>query len=262
MSDHIAPDHVLERHWKKWLSLTQHVWGQEDIVKPLPTVTISRERGSGGSLIAEQVAKRLGFVLFDSEIVSEVARSASVDRLVLMHLDERSRASIQEWTDRVARRENFSMETYMSYLTKTILAIGEKGLAVIIGRGAHLIIPVERCFRVRVIAPFEVRVQRVATNEDRSLLEAETIVSETDRQRSQFIQENFRQSDANPLLYDLVMNTAEIAVDTAADLVARAVEAKFPQVLQIQQLHQHAIFTEEEMESGISRGGQVGEVAG
>ena len=222
---------MVEKQWKKWLLLTE----QRTVRKPVglfPTVTISRERGSNGSLIARLVADRLGFVVFDSEIVDHVARSAAVDRMVVVHMDEHSRQRIQEWTEQVMDRQQFSAETYMAHLTRTISTVGEKGRAVIIGRGAHLLLPVERCFRVRVIAPLPVRIARlVASGEPRP--RAEAIIADTDQQRAQFIQENFRQSDADPLLYDLVINTGEIAMETAAEVIVRAVEAKFPQVLQV-----------------------------
>jgi len=221
---------MVEQQWKKWLLLTERKSGKETL-GPDPTVTVSRERGSGGGWIARQAAERLGFVLFDSEIVDHVARSASVDRIAVMHMDERSQRSIREWTDRVIHHRAFSGQTYMVHLAKTVLAVGEKGRAVIVGRGAHLMLPTERCFRLRVVAPLQARIERLSANSAMSLLEAETVIAETDRQRSQFIQENFQQSDANPLLYDLVINTGGIALETAAELVVRAVEAKFPQVL-------------------------------
>ena len=224
---------MVERQWKKWLLLTQQRTQQESL-QPLPTVTISRERGSGGSSIARLVAERLGFVLFDSEIVDHVARSASVDRLVVMHMDERSQRSIQAWADRVTQNQNFSAQSYMAHLTKTLLTIGEKGRAVIIGRGAHLLLPVERCIRVRVIAPQEIRIQRLAAGLGREPSEAAAVIAETDQQRAEFIRESFQQIDANPLLYDLVINTGRIALETAAELVGRAVEAKFPEILQMQ----------------------------
>jgi cytidylate kinase len=221
---------MVEREWNKWLLLTQHRAGQKK-AELFPTVTVSREKGSGGSSIGRLAAERLGFVIFDSEIVDEVARSASVDRLVVKHMDEQSRRGIKESTDRVIRHQSFSPETYMAHLTKTILTIGEKGRAVIIGRGAHLLLPLERCFRVRVVAPLEIRVQRLSAGAGLESSAAESIVAQGDQQRAQFIQENFQQSDANPLLYDLVINTGGITADTAAELVVRAVGAKFPDVL-------------------------------
>jgi hypothetical protein len=62
--------------------------------------------------------------------------------------------------------------------------------------------------------------------------EAEQAVASADRERSQFVQENFQQSDSNPLLYDLVINTEQMTVETAAELVARAAEAAFPSILE------------------------------
>ena len=224
---------MVEREWKKWLLLTQQR-PQEGPARSFPTVTVSRERGSGGSSIAKLVAERLGFVLFDSEIVDHVARSAAVDRLVVAQMDEHSQRSIKAWTDRVSQNKNFSAQSYMAHLTKTILTIGTKGRAVIIGRGAHLLLPVEKSFRVRVIAPLEMRIQRLAAGSGMEPANAEALIAETDKQRAQFIQENFQQMDFQPLLYDLVINTGRIALETAAELVMRAVEAKFPQVLQIQ----------------------------
>ena len=261
---------AVEKQWKKWLLLSR----QKPVIEPLapfPIVTFSREKGSGGSSVAKQVAEALGFVLFDSEIVDHVARSASVDRAVVMHLDERSQRSIKEWTDRVIHRQNFSSQDYMAHLTRTILTIGEKGRAVIIGRGAHLLLPVERCFRVRVIAPLEVRIERLAAGTGIGRLEAEILIAETDKQRAHYIDENFRQSDANPLLYDLVINTGAIALETAAELVVRGVKAKFPHVLdaRLSSVHEpphkppaDAEFSEVEQELEVSRGGQTGEAAG
>jgi len=222
---------MVEKQWKKWLLLAQQK-PSKPTPGPFPTVTVSREKGSGGSIVAKQIAEQLGFVLFDSEIVDHVARSASVDRLVVMHMDERSQRSIQERSDRMIHGRRFSVQTYMAHLTRTILTIGEKGRAVIVGRGAHLLLPVERCFRVRVIAPTEVRITRLSAASGMERSQAEAAIAETDKQRAQFIQENFDQSDANPLLYDLVINTGEIALETAAELVVLAVTGKFPQVFQ------------------------------
>ncbi len=222
---------MVERQWKKWLLLTQQKVGKE-VLGPMPTVTISRERGSGGSTIGKLVTDRLGFVLFDSEIVDHVARSAAVDRMVVVHMDERSQRSIREWTERVMHRQAFSPQSYMAHLARTILTAGEKGRAVVLGRGAHLLLPVERCFRVRVIAPLETRIERLCAKGGMSRVEAEALIAETDKQRAQFIQENFKKTDGDPRLYDLVINTGEIALETGAELVVRAVEAKFPQVLQ------------------------------
>jgi cytidylate kinase len=222
--------HLVEEQWQKWLQLTRETSPADEPGKPLPTVAISRERGSGGGIVARRVAERLQFVLFDSEIVDHVARAASVDRLAVAQMDEQSQHNIREWTERVIHRRAFSPQSYMEHLTRTILTAGEKGRAVIVGRGAHLILPVGRCLRARIVAPLELRIQRVAAGSGIPLKEAATLIAQTDRQRSQFIRENFQQSDSNPLLHDLVINTSELTLEAAADLILSAVAARFPQI--------------------------------
>ena len=103
---------LVEKQWKKWLLLTQERPGPPAL-GPFPTVTVSRERGSGGGVTAREVADRLQFVVFDSEIVDHVARAAAVDRIVVAHMDERSQKSIKEWTERVMHRRRFSDESYI-----------------------------------------------------------------------------------------------------------------------------------------------------
>jgi cytidylate kinase len=218
---------MVEREWNKWFLLTKKKQDAQSATI-FPTVTISREKSSGGRSIARAIAERLHYVVFDRELVDAVARSAAVDRLVVEHLDEHSRRSIQEWTDRVLHRQSFSPETYLAHLTKTISTIGNQGRAVIVGRGAHLLLPLERCFRVRVVAPADIRARRLILSAGLEGAVAERMIAEEDRQRAQFILENFRQSDANPLLYDLVINTDRVSAETAADLIVRALEARFP----------------------------------
>jgi cytidylate kinase len=224
--------HMVEREWNKWLQLTQQR-AREELRRSAPTITISRERGSGGSSIGRLAAERLGFAIFDSEIVDHVARSAAVDRMVVARLDEHSQRSIGSRSERVSLARHFPPQSYMAHLTRTLLTIGENGQAVVIGRGAHLILPLERCFRVRVIAPQEVRILRLVTGSGIDRRQAEAQLADTDKQRAEFIRENFQQADSNPLLYDLVINTGRIELNTAAELIVHGVEAIFPQVRQL-----------------------------
>ena len=226
---------MVEQQWKKWLLLTQGKAQEKQRESlPFPTVTISRERGSGGGMIGSKVAELLGFVLFDKEIVDAVARSASLDRLVVEHMDERSQRSIRERAQRVMHQQAFSPQTYMAHLTKAILTIGEKGRAVIVGRGAHLLLPPEHSLRLRIIAPLATRVERVCSATGLSEAEGQKLVSDTDRERTRYIQENFGCADADPLLYDLVINTGSLSQEAVAGLIVRTALARFPQIRELQ----------------------------
>ena len=52
-------------------------------------VTLEREYGSGGTLIAQSLAERLGWKLWDQEITAEIARAANIDHREAQRCDER-----------------------------------------------------------------------------------------------------------------------------------------------------------------------------
>ncbi len=52
-------------------------------------ITIEREYGCGGGAIAAQLAKRLGWELWDHRLTEEIARMANVDCSAVMRCDER-----------------------------------------------------------------------------------------------------------------------------------------------------------------------------
>ncbi len=52
-------------------------------------ITVSREPGSGGKIIAARLAEKLGFDLFHQEVLHEMAQSANVSTQLLKTLDEK-----------------------------------------------------------------------------------------------------------------------------------------------------------------------------
>jgi cytidylate kinase len=60
-------------------------------------ITISREAGSGGRIVAKKLAESLGFDFFDQEIIHEMAESAKVDDRILQTLDEKGLNVLEHW---------------------------------------------------------------------------------------------------------------------------------------------------------------------
>jgi cytidylate kinase len=99
-------------------------------------------------------------------------------------------------------------------------AIGRHGGAVLIGRGANFILPPERRFSVRVIAPFEVRAANVARNHHVTEKEARQRITKTDSQRRAFIRKYFNTGIADPFNYDMVINTGSASIDGAVEAIS------------------------------------------
>src|SRR4030042_3393148 len=124
-----------------------------------PCITVSRETGSGGRLIATLVAKKLKMKFYDKEFVELIAKSARKRKEVIETLDERSRGFVEGLINSLAdSNSKLSESRYLRYLYQTILSLTEKSKAVILGRGANFIIPAEKALNVRIIAPLDVRI--------------------------------------------------------------------------------------------------------
>ena len=70
--------------------------GKEGNLTYGPYLLISREKGAGGSAVAQLAGKRVGWQVFNSELVDAIAEKAHVRRELIESLDERDRKTIQD----------------------------------------------------------------------------------------------------------------------------------------------------------------------
>jgi cytidylate kinase len=188
-----------------------------------PVITISREPGSGGRLLAQEIAKKHALDLFHQEVLHKMAASAKVNATLLGTIDERGLNTLENWIASLVHERHLWPDQYLQHLMKVIGIIGKHGGAVVVGRGANYILPPENRFRVRVVAPLEVRVDNVARDFDVSREEAKKRVIRTDSDRRAFIRKYFNAEISDPTQYDLVINTENIDIETAAKTVSGAV---------------------------------------
>lgn len=193
-----------------------------------PCITFSREAGSGGRLVASLVAKKLGMKFYDKEFVEMISKNANKRKSVVATLDERSVSFIEDIIASLASpREKMSEMTYFKYLCRTILSLAEKGNCVILGRGGNFIIPAVRCLKVSIIAPLNVRITNTMKYEKMSLQRAQERVWHAHFSRKDFIKRYFNKNISNANYYDIVINTANIALDQAVEIVVKAYKEKF-----------------------------------
>jgi len=180
-------------------------------------ITISREMGSGGIPIAQKTAHKLGYRLIDGDAIEQVAPQYGLTREVLSQIDEKPPAFIAH-LDR-------QIELGMNRIQLIVLEQALQGDVIIYGRGGQDILEgVDNVFRVRVIAPFDLRVERWAEREwiDPDL--AYSLVRKSDQQRAGFIKYYHDRNWEDPLHYDLVINTAKLSEDTAVRQIVSGVK--------------------------------------
>lgn len=205
---------------------------EADPGRTLSFITLSRDAGNGGVAVSQGLAERLGWRVFDSEIVEYIAQRSSVHRDLIGTLDESTRDfvtdAVMALVSSVEHRE-YGSSDYRQSLFSTMAIIAQHGEAVILGRGGNIVLEgFKDSLRVRLIAPLPVRVARVAEELSISTSDAEKLVRQTDRDRRAFIKKQFGRDIDDPCLYDLVINTAGMTSGEVVSLIWQAARIRNP----------------------------------
>lgn len=190
--------------------------------KPGPTILISRERGSGGGRVAQMIGERLGWHVFDREIVEEIAKRTHIREQLVASVDEHVRSRWGIHRRKSEAGTEIEWQEYLHQLRQVILALGYHGHAILVGRGAQWILPREGSLRIRIIAPLEVRLHRLAELEKCTVEAAHQAIEEADRQRSAFLRKAFGHDATEAHDYDLVVNTGDLSLSAAANIILSA----------------------------------------
>lgn len=209
-------ERIIEEQVQRWqMTLVEKKEAKTD----LRVVTISREPGSGGRIVAQKLAQSTGFDLFHQEVINEMAQSARVNARILETLDEKGLSTLDNWISSLVDDRHLWPDKYLQHLMKVINTIGRHGGAVIVGRGANFILPPEKRLRVRVIAPLPVRIQNVAREFDVSIDDARRRVIRTESDRKSFVRKYFYTDIADHNNYDLIINTESVPIDSAVNCI-------------------------------------------
>ena len=213
-----AIHHLIEEQVRRWEILRK----EKSEAKILPVITLSREPGSGGKFVAKAVAERLGLELFHQEIINAMAENADTTARIIRTLDERSLSMIEDWVSAAISERHLWPDDFSRVLMRVIGTIGRHGKAVIVGRGANFILPPENRFRVRIIAPLEMRVNHVAETYGATKKEAQRRVLRTESDRQAFVRKYFYSDISDPANYDMILNTGTLSVESAAAAICSA----------------------------------------
>ncbi|HVO09747.1 MAG TPA: cytidylate kinase-like family protein [Vicinamibacteria bacterium] len=186
-----------------------------------PVITVSRQHGARGGEVARQLAVELGLELYDREILHRIAESAHLSERVVAALDEKTRDLLTDWLTAVTGNAYLSPAEYHAYLRQVIAAVAERGGAVILGRGAHLILGEGRALRVLVVAPLEARVRTVQEREGLAERDARRRIVEVESERRAFLLKHFHTDFGDAAGFDVVVNTVALGVSGAV----RSIEA-------------------------------------
>ncbi|HQO34574.1 MAG TPA: cytidylate kinase-like family protein [bacterium] len=133
-----------------------------------PVVTISRERGCRGKQLAKLLSRELQYGLFDRQIINYLSEQPTLRRNVIESLDEQNRSDLELWIEGMLARQITDHDDYIRGLIEVVKTTALQGGVVILGRGANYILSETSAYRVRTVAPLELRVRNMMDAEGMS----------------------------------------------------------------------------------------------
>ncbi len=224
-------DAILDRQLRRWELERQLSRSARAADEPRPghqpVITVSRQKGSGGSLLAGKLAERFDYTLLHRDLIDRICATTGLQKRIVESLDGHARSELALWFESVVAGSFIDASDYVRALLETIYSVARLGGVVVVGRGANYIIGHDGGFHLRVVAPREVRVATLAAREGITLREAARAIDHSDRERSEFVRKLYRRDIDDPLGYDLVINHLSISVEAAVSLIAAAAMEKF-----------------------------------
>lgn len=215
-------EQLINRQIKRWEMIKKEV----ETIGYVPVITISREPGSGGSIIGRKIAELEDLDFFHKEIIIKIAEDAKISNIVMETLDEKGLSLIEEWISSLVNRRHLWPDRFLQHLMRVVGTIGKHGRAVIVGRGANFILPSEKTLKVRVIAPLEIRIKNVAKQFGVSLEEARKRIIRTESDRRAFVRKYFHSDISSHYNYDLIINTGSFTLEDAIKTIREAFSYK------------------------------------
>ena len=189
-------------------------------------ITISREYGSGGRLIGQALAERLGIDFYDKEIIN-----------MLMEESGFTRETVEEWQEK--KTSSFLYNLYMStqerplsdhiYLAKTkvVNQLADKSSCVIVGNcGDYILRDRDDVLSFFIYAPLEERMERVRTVYGENPDNMPNYVKKRDKQRSDYYNHFTMNRFGDYHNFDACMNTS-VGLDLTTDILENTIRGVF-----------------------------------
>src|SRR5579871_6872971 len=192
-------------------------------------VTISRQAGTGGHLIAEKLALHLQlhagehgtpWMIFDRNLVEKVLEDHHLPPRLAKFMPENRISAMDDTLD-----ELFGLHpptwTLVEKTGETILRLAELGHVILIGRGASIIThKLDYALHVRLVGALDARAEFFLADRHLDRKAAFELVHREDEGRRRYLKKYFHKDIDDPLLYHLIINTPVIGHTAAAKLIA------------------------------------------
>lgn len=198
-------------------------------------ITVEREYGAGGSLVAAELARRRGWQLLDQQLTCEIAKIAAVEESAVACREEKCDPLLHRlakvfWRGSYERSlpigddKIFDADELVELAHRVINKKAEEGNCVIVGRGAPYILRARPdVFHVFVYGSRERKIQRLVRLKMKEK-DAIEMVDTIDKERSAFVRKYFGAEWPCRRLYHLMLNS-DNGLEHVTDMVTATMES-------------------------------------
>ena len=213
--------------------------GWDDPQRPAaPFVTLSREPGAGAWSSAQPLVDALNaafpspeqpWTWWDRELVEKVAADHHIAKPLIDSLEESHHSWLTDFLSGLcAENSEFADEALIfSKVASAIRALANTGRVVIVGRGGVFITrQMPGGVHVRLVAPLEKRIERMAAFLNVSRDKAAATVRDMTRTREAFYRRYWPQEPIRPELFTATLNTAAMSPETVVSVIVELVRER------------------------------------
>ncbi|MCI6732534.1 MAG: cytidylate kinase-like family protein [Lachnospiraceae bacterium] len=194
-------------------------------------VTFARGFGTGGKVIASQLAKELGIHCYENRILTLASQMSGLDENVFKEVNEKIRETnsissflrgLPRSRGYIARNEKFvSDDKLFEYQSEIIRNLAEKESCVIVGKCADYVLrDWPNVVSIYIEAPRDFCVQRTMENMGVSEEVANATIERTDKYRADYY-EYYTHGNywTNPVNYDMTLNSQRVGVSNCVKMI-------------------------------------------
>ncbi len=184
-------------------------------------ITLGRQHGSNGHLIARRLAEELGYKCYDKEIVDEAAAASAFSKEIFDSYDEkRVSAYILSTPHYIGMNEGFHLNMQVAAAQfETMRKLAEKGDCIFVGRCADYVLRNrDDVLRIFIMGDMETRIKTMMERRSLSYDQARRLVREVDKDRSSYYKYHTDQIWGESENYDLCIDS-RIGVQGTVDVI-------------------------------------------
>ncbi|MDR2616615.1 MAG: cytidylate kinase-like family protein [Endomicrobium sp.] len=186
-------------------------------------ITISRQYGSGGLLIAEKLSKCLNIKYYDKNLLLIAAKKSGLKEEILEQFDEKKRLFfLENLTEFYNNIKNLVLnDTIFQIQSDIIKALARKDSAIFVGRCADYVLrDMRNCVNIFIYANLQDRIKRISEKSNISEDEALKQINIRDEERSKYYKYYTGKVWKNIDSYDLSINSSILGINDTANVIS------------------------------------------